>query len=423
MMDTTTTASRMNAGAAAGRGGSLLAAWREALAGWVGSAGPAEPVRLLRADGTETVWVGEREVAATGREPRFTAVELPEDLVLRLALDLPLLQPADTEEALLLQARSHSPFAADDMVWGFRLGPAATSRRAEIAIASRQQVQELIRERWPALVAASQAPEVWAPGATGVPVVLRGFGEGLRLERAARNRRLDGILLAVALVLALAAAATPTLQLRSRAIEAVEAYEALARRAAPLVARRDELARINDRLRAADAAASDRVDPAAVMEHLTRVLPDDTHLLSLDVRKAKISATGHTADASALLQRLSADPRMKDVRAPTAVTRVPGAAKEVFTLEFTMDTQAPSSSTPDAGAMPPIAAAPPAVPASASAVTAASANGGPAPSPAPAAPVAAPPAAAAPAAAGAAVKPSAAPASGGSPFAIGGSRR
>jgi general secretion pathway protein L len=417
MTDTTTTASRPSAPAAfaAGSAASQFSRWLSALAGRDRGNVPAEPVRLMRAVGSQAVWQGERVVDSIPiREPRFTAVELPDDLLLRVSFEMPPLSPGDSEEALALQARSHSPFAAEDTVWGARVRPAGSGGRAEVVIASRRQARDYTASRWPQLH--EGAFEVWAFDASGAPVVVRGFGEGLRLERAQRQRRWDGVLLLVAVLLALAAAVTPTAQLRMRAVEAVESYEALARRAAPLVRKRDEIVQINERLRAVDAAAADRVDPAAVMEHLTRILPDDTYLLTLDIRKSRIAAMGHTSDASALLQRLSADPALKDLRSPTAVTRVPGASKEAFNLEFTLDAAASATLT---GTAP--AAGPPAGPAAAPstpmvpAVLGASAAAQVA-APAPELP---PPQVAAPA-----TKPAAAASAvGGSPFAIGGSKR
>ena len=152
------------------------------------------------------------------------------------------------------------------------------------------------------------------------------------------------------------------------------------KRVAPLVRKRDELAVLNERLRSLDAAVADRVDPAGVIEYLTQALPDDTHLYSLDIQKAKITASGHTVDASALLQKLSSDPRLKDVRSPTAVTRMPGATKEAFTVEFTMDMKqvpvSPPSASAAAGPAVPAAVATPAMP-SVSAPATAAATGAP----------------------------------------------
>jgi len=209
-------------------------------------------------------------------------------------------------------------------------------RRAEIVIASRRHISDFIQTRWPDLSPGEQ-PEVWAVAGLPAPIVISGYGEPRRLRHTQSRQRWDWALLFVACVLASLAAMTPTAQLRLRALEAADAFQAVVNRVAPLVRKRDEITLLNDRLRSLDAAVADRIDPAQVLEYLTQVLPDDTHLYALDVRKAKITASGHTVDASALLQRLSSDPRLRDVRSPTAVTRAPGATKEAFTVEFTME--------------------------------------------------------------------------------------
>ena len=92
-----------------------------------GALAPGDRVQLLHADGSRSVWHGAQRLPGEGAH-RFTAVELPEDLVLRFARDLPLLSRADTEAALELEARSHSPFSAEDLAWGATWRDTAGSR-------------------------------------------------------------------------------------------------------------------------------------------------------------------------------------------------------------------------------------------------------------------------------------------------------
>jgi general secretion pathway protein L len=408
----TTSANRVHDGPARTAG----AAWAARWASWVEALQsrlfPPAPVLLLRADGSRAVWLGDAPLPpeAVRKEPQFVAVEVPDELLLHRTLDLPRLSPELTADAVQLDVRSHSPFAPDDLAWGSTVRETADgARRAHIAIASRRQLSQYLATHGPEPAESAPAPEAWAL-AGAVPIVITGYGEPARLAQAAVRARWDVALAALALLLAALAAMTPTIQLHFRAAEAARQYEAVATRAAPLVRRRDELMAINDSLRKLDAAVADRVDPADVMEYLTRVLPDDTYLYSLDIRKAKVTAGGHTVDAAALLQKLSADPRLKDLRAPTAVTRAPGATKEAFTLEFTMAPLAPAVHAPAVSALP-TAVSPPAAPVAEAA-------------PAAAAPVAAAaPASAAPAGTASAAKASGSPAPGASPFAIGGSRK
>jgi general secretion pathway protein L len=327
---------------------------------------PAASVRLLHAGGGESTWrVGARvEPAAGYLKPQFVAVEIPEELSLHRPVVMPRMSEADLQEALLLEVRGYSPFPQEDLVWGFAArGEANGQRQVDVVMASRRQVNDFVQKRWPELGGRAQ-PEVWAVAGLASPVVLSGFGESQRVAHAHAQRRLNYGLLLLACGLGTAVLVTPTAQLRLRALEAADAFAALSTKSAPLVRKRDELVQLNDRLRAIDTVAADRVDPAAVLEHLTRILPDDTYLYSLELRGSKVIASGHTVDASALLQRLSADPLLRGVRSPTAVTRQPGATREAFTVEFTMErpvpvVAAPSPSPPGSPAAAPPAAAKP----------------------------------------------------------------
>ena len=386
---------------------------------------PGETVLLLHHDGAESIWRGGSRLpdVAGIKKPKFVAVQVPEDLVLRRSLVLPRMSELHRAEALLLEVRSNSPFPEEDLAWGSLVREMDGGRQqVDLVITSRRHLAGFLRDRWPELAAAARQPELWAWSGQDSPVVIQGYGEIHRLHDAAVGRRWNWALAGVALALATMAAITPTIQLRMRALEAVDAMDAVMRRVAPLVRKRDELAVLNDQVRALDLIAAERVDPAGVMEHLTRILPDDTYLYGLDVQKTKITASGHTVDASAVLQKLSLDPRLKNVRAPMAVTRQFGATKEAFVIEFIMEPRvAAGNPAPVAAAVIPQVPAVSAsgAPASAAPVvtpvvaTAASA---------PVSPGAAVAVAPAPAAAAQKSAPPAKPPAGSSPFVIGGSR-
>lgn len=299
---------------------------------------PSANVRLIQADGGESIWrVGTTPVPApSDAAARFEAREIPEALFLSRLMALPRMSAQNMESAILLEVRSHSPFAADDLASGFTVHETDAGCQVELVMASRKQVQAALRARFTDIAASETLPEVWAVAGLRSPVVLQGYGEGDRVNLGARGRRWNYALLTLAVALATFALVTPTAQLALRAGEATDSFSAIMARAAPLIRKRDELSVLNDRLRALDTAASDKVDVPAVMEYLTKALPDDTYLYSLDVKSGKVVASGHTVDASALLQRLSRDPRLRDVKSPLAVTRQPGAAKEAFTVEFTL---------------------------------------------------------------------------------------
>ena len=182
-------------------------------------------------------------------------------------------------------------------------------------------------------------PEMWVRAGQLPPVVLGGYGEGLREAYATRRRRMGYGLLLTALALLAAMAITPTAQLRLRAIEAVQAYDAIAQRTAPLVRQREFLLQSSEQLGALSEMLAGRIEPLRILDKLTQVLPDDTSLQSFKLQGAKVTIVGATANASTLMQLLGNQPGLHDVRAPAAATRTAGASKETFAIEFSLDPQ------------------------------------------------------------------------------------
>lgn len=316
------------------------------------------PIRVLHADGQESTWVGGRRVHSTASSAKFVAVEVPEDLLLRRVASFPKISDADLADAVRLDVESHSPFSAGDLAWGHAvLSEGDTRREVEAVLASRKQIAAFLDASTHGKAAPGQAPEVWAFGGDGsVPIVLNGYGENRRLQFNAVRQRWSWLLLAVACVLGALVLATPTAKLRFQAVEAVSEMDALTKSTSALMRKRDELTRLDDKLRALESTVTGRVDPLGAIEYLTQRLPDDSYLVSVDIQKTKITAIGHTNDSAALLRMLSSDPRLKDVRSPTAVTRAPGATKEAFTVEFVMNPPAVVPSTAAASAASPAVA-------------------------------------------------------------------
>lgn len=342
---------------------------------------PLQDIRLLAADGSESLWqarAGAPQAAAAGsarrlRAAHFIAVQLPEDRLLRRSLQLPPMPAAALSDAVALELRSSSPFATDDLVWGYGAHPGAAGAaggaagkgwQVEVVLASARQVgsclsglHERLRSAAGGQPGALPQPEVWAlaPGARA-PVVLRGFGQTVRQRALARQRRTACALLGCGAALLLLIAITPTLQLRARAIEAVQSFDELSRRSAPLLQQREALLARDAQLQALQTLLAARVDPLRAMELLTQLLPDDTSLSGLQIQGNRVVLNGQTGNAAALMQQLSAQPALRDVRAPAAATRPPGAGKDIFNIELTLD--AAALAAPHAAALQPAGAPP-----------------------------------------------------------------
>jgi general secretion pathway protein L len=311
---------------------------------------PAVRVRLRHADGRTSDW-NVTQGLATPIPPGQTgvavaqAIELPADRALERRLMLPPLAPADLAQAVQLEVASASPFGPEQTVSGHAAAPAQDGvRRVDVAITSRQQVEQTLQQ---AAASVGPAPEVWvlpASGALGVvsggalrPVVLQGFGEGARQRAARRGLTLRLALLALALALLGGLAVTPTALLRLRAQQAWRGLDDIQRQAAPQIAEREALMQRVERLQAIRQIMDGQLALPPVLDMLTRTVPDGAWLTQLRVEGDKVVLNGSADDATALVQKLAAQPGVRDARQPSPAVRARGAAKETFVIEMHLD--------------------------------------------------------------------------------------
>lgn len=286
--------------------------------------------------------------AQRAKTARFEAVLLPENLLLRRAVDLPNLQPAELDAALALEVQALNPFAPGEALWTHEVAPRGNNAlRAQLVLTSRTLVDQHLAAVHPQ----RQSPEVWVPRAVGPGfVMLRGFGEARRQRQSSAWRWASGLLAVLALALLAAMAVTPTVQLYIRSIKASQVMAILQQKAGPVIAQRESLVRASDQLSSAALLAGKPVPPLQALTLITESLPDDTSLLNLQIQGLKVTMSGQTANASALMKQLGGTPGLVDVKAPTPATKPLGAPRESFTIEFMLD---PVSITATAPKRPP----------------------------------------------------------------------
>ncbi|MFM8900550.1 MAG: PilN domain-containing protein [Burkholderiales bacterium] len=320
---------------------------------------PQPVVRLLQADGsTRLVRPGAHRAAPPGAksEVRFAAVELPPDYFLHRQIHLPRgLDPDQVRAAVGLDLQSASPFPAQDLLWGHAMEVTKDGSQGACAvIASRGQVQAYLlgqENKLGSLLNASggAAPaakyqdlvEVWAfAPSSSQPVVLQGLGEKNRERYIATRRRWGYGLLVLVACLCTAIGVTPTAQSRLRALDAQRQHAELVQRTSSVVQQREALMSSAAQLKTLSAELSARIDPVRVLEMLTKVLPDDTYFHAFKLQGNKVTLTGQTTNASALMQLLGNQPGLRDVRAPTAANRAPGSSKDAYVIEFVLDPSA-----------------------------------------------------------------------------------
>jgi general secretion pathway protein L len=294
---------------------------------------PQYPVRLIHADGTESVRLGTSSRVIDAPPPiQYEAIELPEEGLLRRSLNVPALAPEVLHAATAIDALNASPFAESDLVWTHAVRPLDRDRvRVDIALTSRRLVDERIAAHGARL--RSLPPEVWVGGAH--PIVVPGYGESRRIERGRRERNLRALLAGLIVVQLVACALFPVLRLRQLALDAVAREAVLAEAVKTQVRMRAELAQLSEQVRLLDAARGEPIDVVWLLDEITRRLPDDASLSRLEISGDSVRLVGQSDNAAQLIETLGANPRFRDVRAPGGITRARGS-KESFTIEFSL---------------------------------------------------------------------------------------
>lgn len=291
---------------------------------------PRQPVRVIGSDGLSSVRLGVSgtRIDYTGKVVR-SAVELPEELVLRRSLSLPQLPDADLAAAVSLDARTSSPFPDSDLLWGFeRRGPVAGGLLGvDVALSSKAQVSRYLLSLG---LAGDTAYEVWAGGSH--PVVL--LGGAARDGSGQWLKWVIGGLLSLGFCLLATIAATPLLQTHLRLKDALLQHEKLVKAAMPQANLRTDLLKANEELEQVAGFLRAYPRPLLTLDELSRVLPDDAMLNTFEVKGDGVRISGIAVNAARLLELLASQPGYFEVKAPSATSRVSGTNKEIFTIEF-----------------------------------------------------------------------------------------
>lgn len=304
---------------------------------------PTQAVRLFLPDGRSIVCRGLSALPVGSQSPqlttstKFTAVLLPEDMALRKTWTPPSLTDAETDAARGLLAQSVSPFPPGDLVWTVAEGVGGKSDLTEqIVLSSKALIAKHIEQAQ--TTAKIVRPEVWvANPKAGSYVLMNGYGEPLRQRRESVGKWINALLLGLVLVIAGAIALTPTAQLYLRYLEAEQAMTGLQKKAAPMLQQRERLVQTADRLSELAKLTGAPVPPLQTLELITKALPDDTSLLGLQIQGDKVSISGQTGNAAALMKQLGSSTGMRDVTAPAPATKPLGATRETFGIAFVLD--------------------------------------------------------------------------------------
>ncbi|MBN7795168.1 PilN domain-containing protein [Parahaliea mediterranea] len=303
-------------------------AWAEFL--W----GDQSPVRarldevvLLHSESGSEFYHSGRTVEPT--DAKCEAILLPAELVLTKSLRLPRAAEAELEAAMALEVGSKSPFPADDTASGWTLlGRDDDRLEVQLAIVSLSATMRYLGRHYD--IHDVGAREVWAR-LNERPIVLQGFGEDRRLARYKRRLLRMGGLLAGGLCLLLAMV---LLSVGGKYL-VMKQYQDLSARVTAqtrdAAEQRESLSSANQIIASVEAVSQAFPSPHVELARLTQLLGDDAYIAQFAMNGNEIRLRGRSADAAAVMERLTAVPEYAEVSAAQGgITKLGNTGLEQF---------------------------------------------------------------------------------------------
>lgn len=308
-----------------------LGAWRTLL--WAYDS----PVRqrlddavCLRREGGEMCFQAGKVSEIAGAS--YSAILLPEELVLSKMLDMPAAVEGDLEAVLALECGAHSPFSFDDTSYGWHIAHRDESKISVVlAIISKSSAMAYLASRFD--IHAPRRQEVWVM-VDGQLVVIQGFGEGLRAKSYRKRLLRVAVLFTVCALLILLISAVAA-GVKALELERVEEMAATTEMESQDAARmRSSLGLANEMIVSVNEIALAYPNPHIEISRLTRLLKDGEYIQRLSIKGLDVDLQGGAEDAASVMERLAAQAEYSEVTAPRAITRVRGAAGENFYLNI-----------------------------------------------------------------------------------------
>ena len=265
------------------------------------------------------------------RRGRPATVRLAGDLGLRKTLELPLAARDDLDQLLRFEMDRLTPFRADEVHFAQRvLTSDLPGRRiaVELQVAPKRVVEQAIATAQRLGLGAARVE--LAAGAAGAaePLNLLSHEQG----GGARESRVTRALVLLALILAVIAVAIP-LRRQQETLEDLELRVAAARaEAEESLKLRERLDQLTQSTRFLIGEKTRRPMVAEVLAELTRLVPDQAHIVQLDLDEGSVQLHGYARTASDLIGLLDQSQLFKTPQFRSPVTQDPRTGSERFHL-------------------------------------------------------------------------------------------
>ena len=250
-------------------------------------------------------------------------VRLPIDAALTTQISLPTAAAANLAEVVRFELDRRTPFAADDVRFAHRIvGRDQEKIDVALTVAHKAVVDDAVAK------AAELGVRVNAVDVDGAP------GNLLPIAEPPRRRRRIVARAACLAVLAVGAGALyqPIYDAEVAAAE-LQHQVAAARTAAGAVTRqKEELAKASEAARFLVARKQASPSITETLNELSRVLPDGTYLVQLEIRDAEIQFAGFSGATSELFPLIGRSPILTEPKFRSAVTLDQAAGRERFEI-------------------------------------------------------------------------------------------
>jgi len=263
------------------------------------------------------------------------AVILPDDRLLRRTLTIPVAAEEHLHDAARYEMERRTPFTAADAYFDVAIrnrNASAGQIEAELCVAPRALVDETVARLAAVGLRAIRAGIADDAGRPDQTINFLPASQGRR--RLPPGAALAALLGVTVLTLAAANLVAPVLQKKAQVETLSREMERLRKEARVAAQLRDEIARLTDAHGALDRERTAHIPVTAVLDELTKRLPDNTWLNQLRINGDEISIFGFTETAPRLIEIIESSPAFSNATFPTPVRPDPNTGKERFHITF-----------------------------------------------------------------------------------------
>ncbi len=262
-------------------------------------------------------------------------VVLPNDRLLRHGMTLPMAAEEDLREAARYEMERRTPFTSADAYYDVVVrnrDTAAGQIEAVLYVAPRPMVDDAVRRlksagMHPVQAGVADGNDRPDPDINFLPAA--GFQ-----RRLAPGAFMAAFLGLIALVLAAAVLIVPVVQKKGQVAALSRDMASLRKKAFEAAELRREFEQLTGARGALDRERSKKPAVTAVLNELTKRLPDNTWLNQLRLNSEEMSIFGFTDTAPRLIEIIEGSPAFAEATFPTPVRPDPKSGKERFHIKF-----------------------------------------------------------------------------------------